>query len=358
MVGKDEGLGDIDDESLARVKLISDKKKQLEESTDQVRQEIRSCFERLSDALRGREKQLLRQVEAIHRQQLSLVQSNSELLPCIDSSLNANLDSESQLLEQIRNFGKIELSNSIAVNDTEPYKVEEYIEAGEDYVSFDKSLKKESEEFDVSSVIRYRKRDSSGNHGKTISINLNCTSCDSCKYETDSNSKIGVATTTKKLDESPVSPLPSPSCSTSSASSSEKQSPVKESEEELASPTEPESPVAAQASEEAQKHSENYYFGENHSNSICNNTSSPVEKLDDESKDASSKATVGEDESAGAKAQDIKAKDGGAEEHPIQIQQWLQQILAETETEPIIHEIGHISKIPNARLYREFPVET
>ncbi|XP_016837165.1 uncharacterized protein LOC100116111 [Nasonia vitripennis] len=344
MVGKDEGLGDIDDESLARVKLISDKKKQLEESTDQVRQEIRSCFERLSDALRGREKQLLRQVEAIHRQQLSLVQSNSELLPCITSSLNANLDSESQLLEQLRNFGKIELSNSIAVNDTEPYKVEEYIEAGEDYVSFDKSLKKESEEFDVSSVIRYRKRDSSGNHSKTISINLNCTSCDSCKYETDSNSKIGVATTTKKLDERPASPLPSPSCSTSSASSSEKQSPVKESEEKLASPTEPES--------------RNYYFGENHSSSICNNASSPVEKLDDESKDASSKATVGEDESAGAKAQDIKAKDGGGEEHPIQIQQWLQQILAETETEPIIHEIGHISKIPNARLYREFPVET
>lgn len=36
MVGKDEGLGDIDDESLARVKLISDKKKQLEETADQV----------------------------------------------------------------------------------------------------------------------------------------------------------------------------------------------------------------------------------------------------------------------------------------------------------------------------------
>lgn len=126
----------------------------------------------------------------------------------------------------------------------------------------------------------------------------------------------------------------------------------------MASPAEPESPVAAEASDEAQKHSENYYFDENRGNGTANDAISPDEKLDDESRDASSKITEEEDESAGANAQDIKAKDGGAEQHPIQIQQWLQQILAETETEPIIHEIGHISKIPNTRLYREFPVET
>lgn len=124
--------------------------------------------------------------------------------------------------------------------------------------------------------------------------------------------EIGVATTTKKLDDSPASPLISPSCS-STSSSSEKQSPVKESEEELASP-EPESPVVAEASEKVHKHSENYYFGENHSISCntCNNVNSPVQRLD-VSKDASKRT---EDESASAIAQDIKAKDGGAEQHP------------------------------------------
>ena len=36
VVGKDDELGDIDDESLARVRLIADRKRQLEEAADQV----------------------------------------------------------------------------------------------------------------------------------------------------------------------------------------------------------------------------------------------------------------------------------------------------------------------------------
>lgn len=38
-------------------------------------------------------------------------------------------------------------------------------------------------------------------------------------------------------------------------------------------------------------------------------------------------------------------------EHPIQVQHWLRQILAETEIEPAIHEIRQFSEISQARLY-------
>lgn len=57
-----------------------------------------------------------------------------------------------------------------------------------------------------------------------------------------------------------------------------------------------------------------------------------------------------------------EATTDGNTEHPEQIQQWLAQILRDSETEPIMHEFGQIiSKIPppKPRLYREFPaVET
>lgn len=40
------------------------------------------------------------------------------------------------------------------------------------------------------------------------------------------------------------------------------------------------------------------------------------------------------------------------DEHPKQIQQWLQQILVETETEPVIHEIEQFAEISRSR-YRQ-----
>lgn len=129
--------------------------------------------------LRDREKQLLRQVEAVNRQQLSLVQSSSEHLvhPATDGSvsLEVDLNLERDLLERIESFGQINLSNALAVNNSEPYKAEEYIEAGEDVVNFDKSLKTEADEFDVSSIIRKRKP--GGLAEPIVSINLNCSNC-------------------------------------------------------------------------------------------------------------------------------------------------------------------------------------
>ncbi|XP_011502997.1 PREDICTED: uncharacterized protein LOC105366295 isoform X2 [Ceratosolen solmsi marchali] len=302
MVGKDDEVGDIDDESLARVKLISSKTRQLEETADQVRQDIKNCFERLAGVLRGREKQLLRQVEAIHRQQLSLVQTNSELLPAT-SNLDADLSTEQQLVNQLLHFGRIDLSNSIAVNDSEPYKVEEYQEAADDYVSFQKSLKSETEEIDVSSILR-RKRD------------------------TNASSKM----TTRNLDNKTVDPETSINYEKISCNESKDNSFTSD---------------ATSLPSEKVLQSDNLYLEDKSINTFSCSAVTCIQ-CNEHSKTADNYPIVIAQE---------KTKHEGVE-HPIQIQQWLQQILAETETEPIIHEIGQFSKIPNTRLYQEFPVET
>jgi hypothetical protein len=100
---------------------------------------------------------------------------------------------------------------------------------------------------------------------------------------------------------------------------------------------------------ESVSESEHLYFEDKSSNSLsCPTVTSDQSDINNASKSIDNCSIV--------KIQE-KTKDGVVE-HPIQIQQWLQQILAETETEPIIHEIGQFSKIPNTRLYSEFPVET
>lgn len=104
----------------------------------QIQTEISSCFEEISEVLRSREKQLLRQAEAIHRQQLSLVETSLDFLP---SSIVV-LTGRSELEEQIHQFGNIEIhgSNGITVKDVEPYKVVDYQDANKDHVSFDKTI--------------------------------------------------------------------------------------------------------------------------------------------------------------------------------------------------------------------------
>jgi len=55
----------------------------------------------------------------------------------------------------------------------------------------------------------------------------------------------------------------------------------------------------------------------------------------------------------------INKKAQDCEEHPKQIQQWLQQILVETETEPTIHEIEQFAEISKSRFKElQFPLET
>lgn len=166
----------------------------------QVQDRIRNSFERLSLGLREREKQLLRQVEAVNRQQLSLVQSSSEhLVPGDDDvDLKVDLSSEPELLERLASFGRLNLSSALAASNSEPYKAEEYLEASEDVVSFDKSLKTEVDEFDVSSVIRRRKRGGATAAEPIASINLNCTNCRAASSNIHDSQEVE-ATTTNNL---------------------------------------------------------------------------------------------------------------------------------------------------------------
>ncbi|XP_043255945.1 uncharacterized protein LOC122399366 [Colletes gigas] len=127
------------DNNLDRIKLVADKRTFLEKQFFQVQREIKVSFARLAQTLYAREKQLLRQSEAIYRQQVSLALSSQEiLLPSITI-----LDERNILEEQIKQFGRIELtgSNSTAITNLEPYKIEEYQDINKDHVSFDKSIK-------------------------------------------------------------------------------------------------------------------------------------------------------------------------------------------------------------------------
>ncbi|XP_076658470.1 uncharacterized protein LOC143362313 [Halictus rubicundus] len=138
MIEKNEDNAD-NDSNIDRRKLISDKKTFLEKHFLEVQKEIKVSFAQLAQSLYAREKQLLRQSEALYRQQISLALSNPEILP---PSITI-LDDRNTLEEQIKQFGRIELigSNSTAITDLEPYKIQEYQDINKDHVSFDKSVK-------------------------------------------------------------------------------------------------------------------------------------------------------------------------------------------------------------------------
>lgn len=138
MIEKNEENTD-NDNHLVRIRLIANKRTFLEKQFLQVQEEVKICFAQLAQTLYAREKQLLRQSEAIYRQQISLALSSQEILPPSIAILN----NRHALEEQIKQFGRIELigSNTTAVTDLEPYKIEEYQDINKDYVCFDKSIK-------------------------------------------------------------------------------------------------------------------------------------------------------------------------------------------------------------------------
>ena len=138
MIEKNEENTDSDN-NIVRIRLITDKRTVLEKQFLQVQEEIKICFAQLAQTLYAREKQLLRQSEAIYRQQISLALSSQEILP----PSVAVLDEKNALEEQIKQFGRIELkgSNSTAITNLEPYKIEEYQDISKDHVCFDKSIK-------------------------------------------------------------------------------------------------------------------------------------------------------------------------------------------------------------------------
>lgn len=138
MIEKNEENTD-NDNNIVRIRVIADKRTFLEKQFLQVQEEIKICFAQLAETLYAREKQLLRQSEAIYRQQISLALSSQEILP----PSVAVLDEKNALEEQIKQFGRIELigSNSTAITNLEPYKIQEYQDISKDHVCFDKSIK-------------------------------------------------------------------------------------------------------------------------------------------------------------------------------------------------------------------------
>lgn len=242
-----------------------------------VQKEIKLSFAHLTQALHDREKQLLRQSEALYRQQVSLVSQSQEVL----SPSIITLDERNTLEEQIKQFGRIELtgSNSTAITNLEPYKIQEYQDINKDHVSFDKSIKNteiisSDTELKFSSTMEDKKAQNASNGLKTFSVtNL-----------------------TEKSNHIPDLQ-------------------IKDSEENL---------------DQSSK-----IYTETEINEFSLQTSNVSEAEDGQNSKNTGRNIIEEQQNSYG--------------HPEQVQQWLDQILQETEIEPTIHEVD---KLPEYLKYQ------
>ncbi|EFN73129.1 hypothetical protein EAG_02056 [Camponotus floridanus] len=288
MIGKQSQL-DNDEDNQSRIKLITNKRRFLEEKSAQIEAEIKSCFNELVKVLRSREKQLLRQAEAIHRQQLSLVETSLDFLP---SSIVV-LNDRSELEEQICQFGNIETYglNGITVKDAEPYKVVDYQDANKDHVSFDKAI----------TCQKIKDQDLSLPRCKDFISDYRTLRISRCSPLLIIKRKLGL--THVSLDGLHAF---------GKAYSR-----------------------TIQSLEMSYKNTESCRLDILTHEEIENN----LQELD--------KEMSSQDDSELIRYSKQRKKNY---EHPIQVQQWLQQILAETEIEPAIHEIGQFSEISKVKL--------
>ncbi|KAI4486381.1 hypothetical protein M0802_012306 [Mischocyttarus mexicanus] len=348
MIGKNEE-DDTNDNNLYRIKLISNKRKSLEDNTAKIQEKITNCFAQLTDALRLREKQLLRQAEAVHTQQLSLLQSNLDFIP----SLIVNLQKKEDLLEQIHHFGNIELSgtNCITVKDIEPYKVAEYEEANKDHVSFDKSIKFEKDVDTITKQIRNIDIDK-------FNISLDCASIfdDSRSFlnsslnssiENERHLQITLESlhTFEILFDSNDLPL----CSSLYIIKQDTDTYFKENEEHQYN---------------------NICTNDLHDitvpNGISEDVNDRVQLCEDKSLDKTDSFESNHSDDQHDISDDIKMIESSKNEdvlkavykHPKQVQQWLQEILVETEIEPIVHEVGQFSELSEVQHYNKLQLET
>ncbi|CAK9800284.1 hypothetical protein ANTPLA_LOCUS2361 [Anthophora plagiata] len=285
MIEKNEENAD-NDNNLVRIRLISDKRTFLEKQFLQVQEEIKICFAQLAQTLYAREKQLLRQSEAIYRQQISLALSSQEiLLPSI-----AILNERSALEEQIKQFGRIELtgSNTTAITNLEPYKIEEYQDINKDHVCFDKSIK--------STEIVSTDAD----------IELSCT--------TENKNAENVCT---GLKTSSVMNLTGKSSHISS--------------------------FLEKGSEDSVNHS--------------SKTNTELQK-DDISLETTSVNQQEDVNNYKNSTRNIMEEQYNSQGHTEQVQQWLDQILLETEIEPTIHEVEKLPDISDAYVCTKLQLET
>jgi len=293
----------------------------------QIEIEIRNCFEELTKVLRSREKQLLRQAEAIHRQQLSLVETSLNFLP---SSIIIPND-RTELKERISRFGNIEIhgSNGVTVKDVEPYKVADYQDANEDHVSFDKSITRQKIRDDLNfprckdfksdcRILRILSLPSAflpenlsqdsrkGVKGKASMTFKNTLLLSKCSPLLIVKRKLGLTHVSldglhafDKIYSRNVQPFE----------------------------------IAYESAE---------------SGELDILTSQGME-ANLQRFDREVVSRYGDIESTRCS----RKRDKKNYEHPIQVQQWLRQILAETEIEPAIHEVGQFSEISKVKFYDE-----
>ncbi|XP_043468104.1 uncharacterized protein LOC122502227 [Leptopilina heterotoma] len=297
MIGKNEQTKEISNSCPDRIKLITEKRQYLKDSTAQAQDEIKVCFKRLVDVIKAREKQLLRQIDAIHTQQLSLVQSNLKLHSSIPS-LIVNLSKENDLEKEVLQFGKIELSDiNCIINDTEPYKVEDYQEANRDHVSFDKELQKQN----------FSSPSNSNSQNETIK-----TKTDSTKsWDLNSTELMNIQLIDEDFDDSYVT--------NSEISLSELFN-------------------SNLGNGESESYQKEFHFSTAEENSVQTRNKENACNIE--------------------KKKEFHKSHTDDSEHPKQVQQWLQQILIETETEPNVPEIEQFSEIPKSRAIPDFPLET
>ncbi|XP_050456976.1 uncharacterized protein LOC126854379 isoform X1 [Cataglyphis hispanica] len=319
MIGK-QSQPENNEDNQSRIKLIANKRRFLEEKSAQIEAEIKNCFNELAKALQAREKQLLRQAEAIHRQQLSLVETSLDFLP---SSIVV-LNDRSELEERIRQFGNIETHglNGITVKDAEPYKVVDYQDANKDHVSFDKAITCQKIKNQDLSLPRCKDFISDYRTLRISSLPITFKNHLQDSQNVKSNALKIFKNTLSLSGYSPLliikRKLGLTHVSLDGLHAFDK----------VYSRT-------IQSLEMSCKNTESCRLDILTNEEIENN----LRELD---KEVSSQ---GESELIRySKQRKINY------EHPIQVQQWLQQILAETEIEPAIHEIGQFSEISKVKL--------
>ncbi|XP_015591718.1 uncharacterized protein LOC107266087 [Cephus cinctus] len=374
----------FDSSDATNVKLIAEKQKLLEDTSAQVQEGIRNCFKQLENVLKSREKQLLRQVEAIHTQQLSLVQSNLQLVPSIPS-LIINLYDKEEIENRILNFAKLELSdkNSTVVKDVEPYKVEEYQDADKDHISFNKSIKFEEKDQNEKSFNQEVEAGTtfniSSSNKNTIIYNnsvlsSSCNSSLNSSLENEAGTQLETTTLLnsnyKPNNELLLSKDYDNSFSNSSASPVELSKAVPlnckkrlEDKDYISlDESQAEHSVTLIKNSDSVMYNVMVDIADKKIDEGSENSDKPISTYIETDLDRSVDINEHEDTAVDERlAKEVLKSEKGkrdSEEHPKQVQQWLQQILVETETEPTINEIGQFSEISKARLYSQFPVET
>lgn len=285
----------------------------------QIEAEIKNCFNELVKVLRSREKQLLRQAEAIHRQQLSLVETSLDFLP---SSIVV-LNDRSELEEQIRQFGNIETHglNGITVKDAEPYKVVDYQDASKDHVSFDKAITCQKIKNQDLSLPRCKDFISDYRTVRISSLPPTFKNHLQDSQNVKSNA-LKILKNTLSLSCSPLLII------------KRKLGLTHVSLDGLHAFDKAYSQTI-QSLEISCKNTESCRLDILTNEEIENN----LRELD--------KEMSSQDDSELIRYSKQRKKNY---EHPIQVQQWLQQILAETEIEPAIYEIGQFSEISKVKL--------